>query len=86
MQVVWPEYISLNNWSGALAIDYPDTYIPILEDDTKWKEWGASLVGTGVFARKSVPSPFSIEKGVKKESFKDWQEWAKTVYLIMNNE
>ena len=86
MLVVWPEYISLNNWGGALVADYPNENIPLLQDDKKWKEWGASVVETGVFAEKGVPSPFSIEVGVKKVSYDEWQEWAKTFYLIMNNE
>jgi len=86
MLVVWPEYISLNNWSAALITDYPNDNVPILYDDKKWKDWGASVVEVGIFARKSIPSPFSIKQGSKKDSFKDWQEWAKTVYLIMNNE
>ena len=86
MSIVWPEYITLNNWGGALVADYPDSYLPLLKDETKWKEWGAAVVGTGVFARQGVPSPFSINQGVKKESFKNWQEWAKVVYLIVNNE
>jgi hypothetical protein len=85
MSVVWPEYITLNNWSGALAADYPNAYIPLLQDEDKWQEWGAAVVGTGIFARSGVPSPFFIVQGAKKENFKDWQEWAKVVYLIVNN-
>ena len=85
MSVVWPEYITLNNWAGALVADYPNAYLPLLHDENKWQEWGAGVVGTGVFARSGVPSPFSITQGKKKEDFKNWQEWAKTVYLIVNN-
>lgn len=84
--VIWPEYISLKNWSSALIADYPNAFLPFLQDETKWQEWGAAVVGTGVFSRSNVPSPFSITQGVKKENFKDWQEWAKVVYMIVNNE
>jgi hypothetical protein len=86
MSVVWPEYINLNNWGAALVADYPNAYLPLLHDENKWQEWGAAVVGTGIFARSGVPSPFSIAQGVRKENFKNWQEWAKVVYLIVNNE
>jgi hypothetical protein len=86
MSIVWPEYITLNNWSGALVADYPNAYLPILQDENKWQEWGAAVVGTGIFERSGIPSPFSIVQGTKKENFKDWQEWAKVVYSIVNNE
>ena len=86
MLVIWPEYITLNNWAAALVADRPNAFLPLLQDENKWQEWGAAVVGTGVFARSSVPSPFSIVQGAKKEDFKDWQEWAKVVYLIVNNE
>jgi hypothetical protein len=86
MLVVWPEYITLNNWAGALVADYPNAALPLLHDENKWQEWGAAVVATGIFAHSGVPSPFSITQGTKKDNFKDWQEWAKVVYLIVNNE
>ncbi|CAB4124174.1 hypothetical protein UFOVP51_56 [uncultured Caudovirales phage] len=86
MLVVYPEYIDLKNWAGALIADNPSSYLPILQDESKWQEWAAIVAGTGVFQRNRVPSPFSIYKGSRKENFKDWTEWAKVVYLLLNNE
>jgi hypothetical protein len=84
MAVVWPEYITLNDWAGALVVDYPKAYLPLLDDEQKWKEWGQFVVGRGIFARNNVPPPFSLFQGARKEDFKDWQEWAKVVYLLVN--
>lgn len=86
MLVVYPEYITLKNWAGALAADNASSYLPALIDEDRWQEWAAIVAGTGVFQRNRVPSPFSIYKGSRKENFKDWKEWAKVVYLLLNNE
>lgn len=86
MLVVYPEYITLKNWAGALVADNSASYLPALHDEDKWQEWAAIVAGTGTFKRNRVPSPFSIYKGNKKSNFKDWQEWAKVVYLLLNND
>lgn len=83
--IVWPEYIDIKDWAANLIVDYPDEYLPILEDADKWQEWASIVAGTGVFARNDIPEPFSVTEGEKKQEFKDWQEWAKTVYNLMIN-
>jgi len=83
--IVWPEYIDIKDWAANLIVDYPDEYLPILEDADKWEDWASIVAGTGVFARNNIPAPFSVTEGEKKQEFKDWQEWAKTVYNLMIN-
>ncbi len=83
--IVWPEYIDVKDWAANLIVDYPDEYLPILEDADKWEDWASTVAGTGVFARNDIPAPFSVTEGEKKQDFKDWQEWAKTVYNLMIN-
>lgn len=83
--IVWPEYIDIKDWAANLIVDYPDEYLPILEDADKWEDWASTVAGTGVFARNDIPAPFSVTEGEKKQEFKDWQEWAKTVYNLMIN-
>lgn len=84
--IVWPEYIDIKDWAANLIVDYPDEYLPLLEDADKWEDWASIVAGTGVFARNDIPAPFSVTEGKKKQEFKDWQEWAKTVYnLIINS-
>ena len=83
--IIWPEYISIKDWAANLVYDYPKEHLPILEDEEKWEDWAAIVAGTGVFARNDIPAPFSFEEGEKKQEFKDWQEWAKTVYNLMIN-
>ena len=83
--IVWPEYIDVKDWAANLIVDYPDEYLPVLEDADKWEDWASTVAGTGVFARNDIPAPFSVTEGEKKQEFKDWQEWAKTVYNLMIN-
>jgi len=85
MSMVFPEYISLTDWAASLIVDYPSSYLPVLQSEDKWQEWGAIVAGTGVFRRNRVPSPFSIYKGNRKDDFKDWKEWARVVYLLLND-
>lgn len=86
IKVIQPEYISLSYWAATLVSDFSNEYLPLLENETKWQEWGAIVCNTGIFGRANVPSPLSIVQGVKRESFKDWQEWAFIVYSLVNNE
>lgn len=83
--IVWPEYIDIKDWAANLIADYPDEYLPVLEDADKWEDWASIVAGTGVFARNDIPAPFSVTEGEKKQDFQDWQEWAKTVYNLMIN-
>lgn len=83
--IVWPEYIDIKDWAASLIADYPDEYLPILEDADKWQEWASVIAGTGVFARNEIPAPVTVESAGKKEEFGSWQEWAKTVYNLMMN-
>jgi hypothetical protein len=83
--IVWPEYIDIKDWAANLIVDYPDEYLPILEDVDKWEDWASIVAGTGVFARNDIPAPFSVTEGEKKQEFKYWQEWAETVYNLMIN-
>lgn len=77
IKVIWPEYITLNNWAGNLVADYSTEFIPILQDENKWQEWGAIVASTGIFVQAKLPLP---------NSFKNWQDWAKVVYNLMSTE
>lgn len=81
--VVWPEYISLRDWSSCLIADYNAEQLPLLDDETSWEEWGTTVATTGIFERAGVPAPFEIEQGEKTPQFGSWQEWAKTVYMLI---
>lgn len=83
-RIVYPEYISLKDWAGALMTDYPEAFLPILEDENKWQDWGAAVAASPFFKASRVPTPFSVTAAGKEEKFKSWQEWAKAVYICMN--
>ena len=84
--IVWPEYISLKDWAASLAVDYPSQFIPHLEDENKWQEWGAVLCSTGEFAIAGIPSPLESRTAKQNTDFKDWRSWAKIVYNIMQSD
>ena len=84
--IIWPEYISLNDWAAKITEDYPNEIVPILTDEDKWQEWAAVVINTGIFAEAGIPSPFSIDSGEKEDNFNSWQEWAKVFYINMVNE
>jgi hypothetical protein len=86
IKVVWPEYISLKDWAAALIVDFPNENLPTLENEEEWQEWGTKVISTGVFAKGSIPAPFSVQEGKKATNFEKWQEWAKIVYNIMAND
>jgi hypothetical protein len=86
IKVIFPEYISLNDWAAALVVNYSEENLPILYDEEKWQEWGAIVTSTGAFARASLPTPVTVQQGTKKINFENWQEWAKIVYTLMANE
>ena len=83
--IIWPEYIDINDWAANLIADYPNEYLPMLDDPDKWQDWASVVAGTGIFAKKEIPSPLSFESGTRTEEFDNWQEWAKTVYNLMMN-
>lgn len=81
--IIWPEFITLNDWTAQLIADYPEEYLPILVDEEKWQDWANIVINTGVFAKVKIPPPFSMSEGSKVQNFKKWQDWAKVVYSIM---
>ena len=81
--MIIPEYIDLKYWAAQLTVDYPNEYLPALNNEKDWPEWGAAVAGSGIFSRNNCPTPFTISQGRRKESFKDWREWARAVYISM---
>jgi len=81
---VYPKYISVKYWAATVCDDYSDFPLPILHDETKWEEWAQNLVGIEPFASKGIPGPYKNARKKEKElAFKNWEEWAKKVYLVM---
>lgn len=74
--MVLPIGIDLNTWACNLFIDFPDDNVPILYDDSQWKEWGDQLVQCTTFAENEAPSTVD---------YNDWQTWAQALYYTMNN-
>ena len=82
-QLPFPQLISLKQWSAELLRIYKAERLPILRDEEKWQEWANIVAGSGTFRTNSIPSATGIKNAKKTDSFKDWQEWAKAVYIIM---
>lgn len=69
-----PEFITLSKWAHALVVDFPTDNIPILVDESKWKEWGNSLIQENSFLRNAAPGT---------ANYSDWLSWAKAVFYTM---
>lgn len=83
--VVWPEYISLRDWSSRLIADYTREQLPLLDNEDDWQEWAALVATTGIFERAGVPAPFEISEGQEKPLFTAWEDWAKIVYMVISD-
>jgi hypothetical protein len=79
----FPQYISIKSWAAELVRIYKEERLPVLYDEDKWQEWGNIVAGTGIFRTNAIPSTTTIKNAKKTDSFKNWQEWAKAVYIIM---
>ena len=79
----FPQHISVKRWAAELVRIYKEERLPVLYDEEKWQEWANYVAGTGIFRTNGIPSATEIKNLKKTDSFKDWQEWAKAVYIIM---
>lgn len=79
----FPQFISLKQWSAELLRIYKSDRLPILRDEEKWQDWANTVAGSESFRRNGIPSATNVRKATKNDNFKDWQEWAKAVYIIM---
>ncbi len=80
MNVVWPEYISLRDWSSRLIADFTEEQLPLLDKEEDWEEWATTVASMGIFERAGVPVPTEIQQGQQESLFPSWQDWAKIVY------
>ena len=81
---VYPKYINAKYWFASLCDDYPDSPLPVLHDERKWDFVAQAIIGIEPFLSAGIPSPYKDSDTIKKEiTFETWEDWAKTVYLIM---
>jgi hypothetical protein len=87
MITVYPKHIGLKYWAATVLTDYNNEPLPILKDEDKWAEWAKVVAGTDSFLNAGVPSPFKSDDNSDDDNlqYKDWEEWAKIVYNIMNS-
>lgn len=71
-----PVNTTLKLWAASLIVDFPTDNIPILTDESKWKEWGNFLVQETSFANNQAPGT---------QNFSEWQPWAQAVFRQMAN-
>lgn len=67
------EHITLEQWSGALAQEYPAEYVPVYHGDD-WRRWARLVAAVPQFARLMIPPP---------EQFDDWQAWVRVLRLVL---
>lgn len=82
-QLPFPKFISVKQWAAELVRIYKSDRLPVLYDENKWQEWANIVAGSGKFRTNSIPSATNVKNSQKTNSFKNWEEWAKAVYIIM---
>ena len=82
-QLPFPQFISLKRWAAELLCTYRTERLPVLIDEENWQEWANGIAGAALFRSNGVPSATNNKYSKKNNNFKDWQEWAKAVYIIM---
>lgn len=63
-------------WAHSLIIDFPADDVPILYNESDWKEWGNQLTLCNSFDTQGAP-------GV--DGYDAWDKWAIEVYYAMQN-
>ena len=81
----FPKYISFDRWAAELIKNYRYERLPVPREGEDWQEWANKIAGVGVFRTNGIPSA-SVARGSKKaDLFKNWDDWAKAVYIVMIN-
>ena len=66
--VIDPRPMKIKDWTDAMTINLERFGgIPILQNEKKWQEWGASISQLSSLSGTDVPNPYE---------FSDWQVWA----------
>lgn len=84
INMIIPEYISLQNWSASLLVDYRKYHIPILMHEDDWKQWAEDLLSVPPFRGKNIPLPSSIDQSAVLKTDQEWQPWARAFYLVVS--
>jgi hypothetical protein len=72
--MIIPIFTDVYTWANSLIIDFPDENIPILYNDTEWKDWGNQVSRLDSFLEAAAPGT---------ELYDTWQTWADEVYHAM---
>jgi hypothetical protein len=70
-----PINTTLQEWAQSLIVDFPYDNVPILLEDTEWKEWGNFLGAELTFADNAIPPT---------DTYTTWDTWANDVYLCLS--
>jgi len=81
----FPKYITFEKWSAELIKNYKDERLPVPRAGEEWQEWANKIAGVGVFRTNGIPSATNTKGAKKANQFKNWDDWAKAVYIVMIN-
>jgi hypothetical protein len=79
----FPKYISFNGWAAELIKIYRSERLPVPREAEEWQEWANKIAGIGVFRKNAVPAATTTKGSKKADLFKNWEDWARAVYIIM---
>jgi len=70
-----PRYHDFQSWASLMCEAYAGQQLSVPNDQTDWKEWGASLKAIDIFTNEGIPSP---------DIFEDWHDWAAALVGAIN--
>lgn len=78
MSIIQPDGLTLMQWTDYTG-DGLTAYgpVPRLEDETRWQDWGATVLGMGTLRDTMFPNPYN---------FTDWREWADRFNQVLDSQ
>jgi hypothetical protein len=73
-----PVGMSLLEWADAVILTTNDAWsFGKLVDETEWQNWAVGFVRASPFTQRILPDPYQ---------FDDWQDWARRVYPMLEEQ
>ena len=63
-------------WAHTLIQDFPRDIMPIVNNESEWRNFGNIMCNSPSFAKKGTPNTLG---------FNHWRDWAAQVYRLFGN-
>lgn len=72
MMIPDPRFATLRDWADQMVLNITSDVVPILADETRWREWGEVVVTLPSLLSSSYPQP---------NGYGSWDAWAQALWL-----